>query len=959
MDLSKIQGHVLATNSNGSNDFEIIFNTMSQAVNAGNMDQAVKLAIEYIKSNAQNNDAKMIELKVEIENLARKIGNDQFVSALSNALNVFSTDSDVSLLFNTSNAVNIQKHIPSVSNVSKQSKEKSLETPDKSTIEQWEKDALAGDNEVIFKLGQLCHKEDRVFEAKLCWEKAAGAGHIQSMLSLGLLFCKKEAIKNLDITIYWWGKAAECGNNKAMFNLGVLFHKEKSVKNPLVARTWYNKAIESGHNKAGRQLKVVNLEIFNIGWEFYKTNKFAEAIFHWEMVAENGDTKAMFALGFLYQQAVQAEKSIFCWEKATDKWDYTTTQNLEYVFKQHEEIHTNNLGWWNETIGFWENLTQTGDNKAKAMFVLGCIYMSDFIDDRACEWWENAAKEGSNKAMFALGCYYEGQADNLIPAEEYNLDDGTTGRKYRKIAKEWMYKAAVAGNPEAIAKVSLWRKEKEYYKKIGQSFIKSELERKGINYLLVAKQADLFLPNTPSAYKVTNIPFADGLFKLVVQKGWRWIFPGVIDSGFDPVVKARQIPELLEGDWVVVRGKTLRLIKANDNHNSSLIIKLSSILEEEALQKKMEDMVIQDSDNATVEGLPIINLPKDFFKDDYARVTGAYIRHLERFKYLKPIFKKFFNINTFGYTNVTLRHSQVDKLVVSLYGRNDVEYLTFQEVTLNDTQLTVYDLEELNHALGLHIDPAVITTGSTIASTLPFKKVLELLTCYDPRSKIPMWVFFKIADNQYIDFLLTPDDMQPDQLIVSMQTEYSDRVCKFTGSAYPWWMNNYYNSGAPVNAQNAHLILTQPLEQSKVLLNSLEKGQRGKTVEFIACTQIVEDHAIPGRLKTSRTPGSGKLARHLAKNAADKGYSLSTVFVAEENKPIVYPAAGTGGTGNIKNAVNKTIRNSEFEYYDNKSKNWKTRGNNNAPDYDMSDDSDIDLDYNSDIESSDSNDTNF
>lgn len=382
-----------------------------------------------------------------------------------------------------------------------------------------------------------------------------------------------------------------------------------------------------------------------------------------------------------------------------------------------------------------------------------------------------------------------------------------------------------------------------------------------------------------------------------------------------PIMKAKQMPDIAEGDWVVLEGKVMRLVKANDPQCQNL--------EAGFVNAQLLGLNVQYGGNSEVP-LPAVNLPEDFFPDSYARVAGAYIRRLERFQHLEPVFARFFTVDEYDSSDPAKKqHSKVNSILISLYGRADTKYTKFQIATLKLDPLTLDDLKLIKKSLGVIIDPAALHAlpPKTIADVVPFKKILEILTYYNPTYGVPMVVKFKVGAGN-TNFILSPDDQQPSQLIVSIQSgNLINGTVNCIGNAYPWWMNNYQSSGSPVSAPEANFILDRPLSTTTVITP--------KMIEFLACTHIAESHFTPGQLNSSRVPGSGKLARavvrrHVTPTVTD----LSKSFDVKEKTP--YPMAATGGTGNTRQAVNSLRRNGG------------TRAENTYA-FDMSDDSEVDL----------------
>lgn len=397
----------------------------------------------------------------------------------------------------------------------------------------------------------------------------------------------------------------------------------------------------------------------------------------------------------------------------------------------------------------------------------------------------------------------------------------------------------------------------------------------------------------------------------------------------NPVVKSKQIPTLSLGDWVIMQGKTMRLIKAGGNNE------LEKSLYEK-LECKLEEIKTTDNSKENAHLIYPGELPVDFFKDTYSRLAGAYLRRLERLPKLQEAYQRFFSM-----TETNLASGQ--NLSVT-YSGSELSYTQFYNVELKNSYLTPDDLELLHQALGIRIDPK---ENATIANTIPFKKVLEILSSCNTvgERNLPLLVNLKMLGKENVQFLLSPTKKNENQLLVSTCTDTlrfhgenrltNNGKLKFIAHAYTTYFQDRDKTSAkvvpPINAKMAHSILENPIAQSKPY------HDWQLMIEFLVCTQLVEAHFTPGKLENSRVPGSNKLARSLIKKAvADKSTSLTKLFNITKSQKEFFPMAGEGGSGNGRNAVDTLNRNKPFVTY-----RKNLRGENNAPDYDMSEDSDV------------------
>jgi len=342
------------------------------------------------------------------------------------------------------------------------------------------------------------------------------------------------------------------------------------------------------------------------------------------------------------------------------------------------------------------------------------------------------------------------------------------------------------------------------------------------------------------------------------------------DLPSNPVLKARQMPVLKEGDSIYIQGKTLQLIKA---------------------PRKEEH--VNSGQSKTVWNQRELSVT--YFEDSYARLAGAYIRHLERLPCLQKAFDRFFEVK-----------QKTSPFCVNLYGSEDVyEYQQYVKVSLKNAPVTPEDLTLIYQALGIRIDSGTLTLATTIENTIPFKKVLELLTCFDPLKyrHCPWLVSFDILGG-HRKFLLSRGQSKGDknQLLVSMEREFDieENTAQFAGNAYPFWVSHQ----GKISAEVVMEVLNKPISQSIQPYSNWEK-----ILEFIVCTHVVESHCTPGRLEQSRVPGTGKQARALLRHHIEKGTSLSLSFDAtKKTNTRLFPMAGTGGTGDTRSVVNLLLR---------------------------------------------------
>jgi len=365
----------------------------------------------------------------------------------------------------------------------------------------------------------------------------------------------------------------------------------------------------------------------------------------------------------------------------------------------------------------------------------------------------------------------------------------------------------------------------------------------------------------PSALEILNP--AESTIKLSqqIKKGWRWVTAAGLEN---LVANAKVMPTLIKDDWVLLDGKTMRLIRQNSKGNPT------------GLLQYLE--TYRPSESHPSERI-------NFSRYSYSRVAGAYIRHAERLEQLGLVFWEFFDVK------------EVPKTIfVNLKDCEAKRYDKYKIVTLKEERLSNNGkLKLLCQALGIAIE---INDKSTIANTIPFKKVLEILTCFNPiyYADCPWLVCLNIFGGER-GFLLSRGQSSPStldntkyQLLVSMlsNTAYKEETGqefpRYIGNRYSHWMDN-----GELDAKMLLKALDDPISSS-----TTHEPYWEKIIEFLVCTHVAESHCDPKHRDKSRTPGAGKLTRAILRDHIRSGALLS---------PSSFPMAGNGGTERMREIV--------------------------------------------------------
>lgn len=176
--------------------------------------------------------------------------------------------------------------------------------------------AEGGDSKAMMDLANRYSKGEGVPyspEQSAQWlSKAAAAGDIKAMLTLGKKNSYSSNVSRQQESIRWFRRAAEAGSAEGMVGLGGCYALGTGVeKNYAEAVQWYRKAAELGNGLAMYYIA----ENYNRGLSVEKND--AQAVAWLRKSAQAGHTDAMYELGLAYYRGLnglaQDKQQAFTW----------------------------------------------------------------------------------------------------------------------------------------------------------------------------------------------------------------------------------------------------------------------------------------------------------------------------------------------------------------------------------------------------------------------------------------------------------------------------------------------------------------------------------------------------------------------------------------------------------------------------------------------------------------------
>lgn len=309
------------------------------------------------------------------------------------------------------------------------------------------------------KADRTLNKEDRLKKGIEFYEKAADAGNVNAMITLGDLYF---SAGNYDKAEPLYMKAADSGDWIAMCRIAYIYANKRQEKTDNSSRDkpriWLEKAVQASQNPA---LKALVADEYR-----FQPANFAKAIEWAESAIADGSihgrlilaqiysdkeagqyydqTKALTNINIFIQEIRHASKEFAEISKTTTPIQMTLPQIEQMVYEQ--SIHKvalvfYDLEQYQATMEWLKKAEMTEqEDAASASLLIGQMYHNgegvkkDYA--KAMQYYEKAAAKGSTHAMIRLGYMY--------------VEKEASQRRDFAKAMEWYKKAAALGSSYAM-----------------------------------------------------------------------------------------------------------------------------------------------------------------------------------------------------------------------------------------------------------------------------------------------------------------------------------------------------------------------------------------------------------------------------------------------------------------------------------------------------------------------------
>ncbi len=299
-----------------------------------------------------------------------------------------------------------------------------------SNAEWYRRAAGKGHVRSMLALGCQYEKEKRYAQALKWYRLAAEKGHAEAQLRLGDCYsCGNGVKKDLAEALKWYRLAAGKDHPEAQLRLGYCYYYGNGVKKDITeAMKWFIRGGKSGN--AADQYLIGNCYSNGTGTD----KNLTEAAKWYRLAAEKGHTEAQYLLGNCYSNGTGAERD--------------TTEAAKWYRLAAEKGHAgaqNNLG---DYCRYCSNYTEAAKwyrlaaekGHTEAQYYLGfCCYYGEGVKKNyteAAKWYRLAAEKGHTEAQYDLGfCCYYGKGvkkDHAEAAKWYRLaaEKGHTEAQY-------------------------------------------------------------------------------------------------------------------------------------------------------------------------------------------------------------------------------------------------------------------------------------------------------------------------------------------------------------------------------------------------------------------------------------------------------------------------------------------------------------------------------------------------
>ena len=264
-----------------------------------------------------------------------------------------------------------------------------------------------GDYRAFWNLG-LLHEDRNPQTASAWYQRAADAGHVEAMTSLGYL---ADIAGDLGTARRWYRKAAKAGNQRAMFNLALLLDNNSDQR---AARRWYQRAAELGDTSSMLNLGVLLGALGdgegsvrwtreaatagdagamgNLGQALAKQGNLDAARVWLQKGADAGASNAMFGMAALLAEHGDPAGAQHWYEQAFAHGSREAANNLGMLFQ----------GWDNhqDAVAWLTKAGELGDGKALAN--LGELFLAEGNLEDAMTWLNKGMQAGDVRAEILL-----------------------------------------------------------------------------------------------------------------------------------------------------------------------------------------------------------------------------------------------------------------------------------------------------------------------------------------------------------------------------------------------------------------------------------------------------------------------------------------------------------------------------------------------------------------------------